>query len=403
MSPVAGTAATGDDGHAPHAWERGVTGWHIAFALVLLTTLGVTIVEAISPARKAATAVLLIVLAAWYVGVGRAAMRRHAGRLSAAYLAGSLLLLLALIPLTPVAWILLFALCPQSFAALPVRRSTIATVAVLAVAAVGAMSYWSAHERQVRPWVIVGLGLAVFLALVQQHWIERIVAQSRERAELIERLERARTELTEAQRQAGALIERERLASEIHDTLAQGFSSILMLLQGAEFEVRNDPGEAERHIGLARRTAHENLAEARALVAALSPAPLNATALDEALERLVERFRAELPLDADLRIEGRPARKLSRDTQVVLLRTLQEALANVRKHAAAGSVRVRLAYHGAAVALTISDDGTGFDTAVPGDGFGLTGMRRRVEQIGGAVAVESSPGAGTTIRVRVPC
>lgn len=402
MSSAARAATAVQEGSRRNAWERGAAGWHAAFALVLVATLGVTLAEAISPVRKVAATALLVILAVWYASVGRAAMHRHGGRLSAAYLGGSLVLVVPLFLVTPAAWILLFALCPQSFAALPIRRITIATVGVLGVAAASVVSYWPGRDREVLLWAIVVLAVGVVLSLMQQHWIGRIVAESRERAELIDRLEGTQAELAEAQRQAGALLERERLAGEIHDTLAQGFSSILMLLQAAEFEIRSDPGEAERHVELARHTAYENLAEARALVAALTPVSLNATTLDEALGRLVDRFGAELPLNAELSIDGAAVRPLARDSEVVLLRAAQEALANVRKHAESSGLRVRLCYDETVVGLVIADDGKGFDPALSHGGFGLHGMRRRLEQIGGSVEIESSPGSGTTVRVRVP-
>ena len=159
------------------------------------------------------------------------------------------------------------------------------------------------------------------------------------------------------------LEERTRLAREIHDTLAQGFSSIIVLLQAAEAGLAG-PGlaSARRQLELAAQTARENLADARALIGALSPASLVSESLPGALRRVTERAAAEAGISASFDVSGTP-RPLTAASDVVLLRVGQEALANVRKHAAAGSVQVLLRYQPAAVSLAVTDDGQGFDPA----------------------------------------
>jgi signal transduction histidine kinase len=173
-----------------------------------------------------------------------------------------------------------------------------------------------------------------------------------------------------------------------------------MLLQAAEPRLADDPGEARRQIGLAVRTARENLAEARALVAAVPPAALGESSLDEAVRRLVGRLGEELDLDTECVVSGEP-RRLAARSEVVLLRAAQEGLANVRKHAKAGSVAVTLDYGATAVRLEVRDDGTGFDPETA-SGFGLRGMRERAAQVDGTLDVRSTPGAGTSITVEVP-
>jgi signal transduction histidine kinase len=194
------------------------------------------------------------------------------------------------------------------------------------------------------------------------------------------------------------LAERERLAREIHDTLAQGFTSVVVLLELAESEVDTDPAAARQRLATARATARQNLAEARALVAALSPADLQVAPLPEAIGRLVDRFGAETGLAARLSVSGEP-RSLPANEEVVLLRSAQEALANVRKHAGAGRVEVSLDSTGTRTSLAVADDGAGFDPAAPTGGYGLAGMRRRVEEIGGTLSIHSGPG-GTRVEVR---
>jgi signal transduction histidine kinase len=236
-------------------------------------------------------------------------------------------------------------------------------------------------------------------------WITRIIAQSVERRQLIEQLESTRSELAEAERASGRLAERQRLARDIHDTLAQGFVSIVLQLQAAEAELPEGATAARGHLERARRTARDNLAEARRLVWDLRPEALAAAPLAEALERLADRVADETGLVATATVTGTP-RPLSADTEVTLLRVTQEALANVTRHSGAGRVAVTLSYMDGEAALDVRDDGAGFaptaDGHGPNGGLGLRGMRERVEALGGRLAVESAPGRGTTIAVTVP-
>ncbi|GAA1266749.1 hypothetical protein Psi02_08420 [Planotetraspora silvatica] len=218
--------------------------------------------------------------------------------------------------------------------------------------------------------------------------------QSEERAALIAELEAQRAEVARLSAERGALAERERLAGEIHDTLAQGFTSIIMLIQAAEAQA--DPA---RHLRLAVQTARENLAEARALVAALGSAPLDGSALDEALVRLTDRLGQESETAAAFTVHGE-SRPLTPPTEVVLIRAAQEALANVCRHATAGRVDVSVTYGPRTVTLEVRDDGRGFDPSATG-GYGLRAIRSRVEQAGGSMRVRSSPREGTTLTFEV--
>jgi signal transduction histidine kinase len=193
--------------------------------------------------------------------------------------------------------------------------------------------------------------------------------------------------------------ERERLAAEIHDTLAQGFTSILTLVQAASAELARDPDRTRAHLDLAARTARENLGEARALVGALTPAAMGSGSLVDAVRRQAARLTEECGIEAEFVNEGELG-ALPTAVEVVLLRTAQEALTNVRKHSGAGFVRVMLGGEADRVWLSVVDDGSGFDATRPSDGFGLRGMRNRVEQVGGRLTVDSGP-IGTTVRVEV--
>lgn len=196
--------------------------------------------------------------------------------------------------------------------------------------------------------------------------------------------------------------ERNRLAREIHDTLAQGFTGIILQLEGAEQVLSRDTGAAQEHIDKARALARNSLQEARRSLWNLLPGPLERDTLDGAIFQAVQELGAEGDAEVTFRCTGEP-HELSVEAQRCLLRVTQEALANVRKHAAAKHVDVALAYQDAGVSLTIRDDGAGFDPdatlAGPRSGFGLIGMRERCQLANGVFTVESAPAQGTVIHV----
>lgn len=215
-------------------------------------------------------------------------------------------------------------------------------------------------------------------------------------------------QLVEQGRQIGALEERQRLAREIHDTLAQGFASIVMHLEAAEQALPAKTETALDHLDGARRTAREGLAEARRVVWALRPEILEGTSLAEAIERIARRWSEETGISASTEVTG-TRRSLPTHAEATLIRVTQEALANVRKHARAHAVAITLSFMEDEVALDVRDDGVGFDpslisqaTSYTGGGFGLLAMRERVTQLGGVLIVESQPGEGTTLVVTLP-
>jgi len=164
-----------------------------------------------------------------------------------------------------------------------------------------------------------------------------------------------------------------------------------------------DAARLAERLAMIEEVARENLGEARSLVAASAPVGLDGATLTDAVRRLVSRFGAETGIAAGVSVTGEPA-GLSRDREVVVLRSAQEALANVRRHSGARSVTVNLTGTKDAASLEVTDDGKGFDildTNRP-SGFGLTGMRDRVEACGGELSLVSAPGRGTRVVVRLP-
>lgn len=222
-------------------------------------------------------------------------------------------------------------------------------------------------------------------------YFSSMARQSEERKRLIEELRAAQEARAAAEREAGVADERQRLARDIHDSLTQGFASVVMLLEAAQATV---PGN--KHLSQALRAARENLVESRRVVGALRPGELDAYGLPEALRRLSERLADETGIDAHTVITG-AHRPLDTQVQAELLRVAQEAVANVRRHARAGRVTLTLSYMEDLVVLDVHDDGDGFDPGQGASGHGLSIMQERMEQVGGTLLVESASGAGTTV------
>ncbi|MFI5529081.1 sensor histidine kinase [Kitasatospora sp. NPDC051853] len=249
------------------------------------------------------------------------------------------------------------------------------------------------------PPAVAGLATVVFLQMERQ--------AERQRA-LIADLVSTRRALADTNRREGVLAERQRLAIEIHDTLAQGLSSQQMLLQAADRVWDSDPATARTHVHTATSIAARSLAEARRFVRDLTPADLaGGVGLDRALRTLADREAAESGLTVRCHLEGAPA-PLPDAVRSALLRIAQGALANVREHSGARTAALTLSYLGDQVVLDIGDDGRGLPPAPPDSdadpsrGHGLPAMRARVRQLGGTLTVESTPGEGTVITAAIP-
>ena len=208
--------------------------------------------------------------------------------------------------------------------------------------------------------------------------------------------------LSQQSSRAAVIAERNRLARDIHDTLAQGFTGVIVQLEAAaDAETRGLTVESARHLSRASELARESLQEARRSVHALRAQLLENNDLPVAFEVLFEKMTAETGLKASLVVDGTP-RRLPCDFAENLLRIGQEALANVLRHSGARRFTARLVYETAAVHLELRDNGSGFDPTANHEGFGLLGMKERVESMGGRVTIESAPGVGTTISIVIP-
>ncbi len=255
--------------------------------------------------------------------------------------------------------------------------------------------------------IFISFTISAFFTVLLGLYIDAIFRQNREKQRMIEELEAARTELAKAERQAGVLEERQRLAGEIHDTLAQGFTSVVMHLEAADQLLEGDLPAARKHIDQARQTARQSLGEARQTLWALRPDVARHEPLAQALQRVAMRWSEESGLPAHLEVTGK-ADPLPAPIEATLIRAAQEGLANVRKHARAGQVNLTLTYMDDEVILDVQDDGVGFEPAGAAlqagteQGYGLMALQERAAQLGGSLQVESAPGEGTTVVVALP-
>lgn len=342
------------------------------------------------------------------------------GPLMGLYYTGLTVLGAGLVALAPWYGIFAFVGYPHAFMCLKGRWryvGVVTTSMIMAVAYMGGIGRISADEWWL--WCaisLVSVGLAggsFYLAEITDQLGRK---QKRALAGLHEanvRLEAALEEnaglhaqmLVQA-REAGVLDERQRMAREIHDTLAQGLAGILTQLQTAE-QALDEPASVRRSVTTAMNLARESLTEARRTVHAVDPEVLADARLPEAISDLTGRWSEANHIQAVLTTTGDP-RPMHADVEVTLLRAAQEALANVAKHAKAGCVVLTLSYMEDVVTLDVRDDGMGFAPNAKrangsgNGGFGLAGMRQRVQRLAGRLDIESEPGDGTVISASVP-
>jgi nitrate/nitrite-specific signal transduction histidine kinase len=216
--------------------------------------------------------------------------------------------------------------------------------------------------------------------------------------------------LYEETRQIAVMEERNRMAREIHDTLAQGFSGIILQLEAAEQAMGSDEPALQRHLNQARNLARKSLAEARRSVWNLRPQALEQKPLADAIRQEADRFSQATGVSVKLNVLGNK-RNLPPEIEAGILRIFQESITNVRKHANATEVEVNLTFNDSTAELTVRDNGVGFKPKVTGDGeggkkksdtFGLISMRERARGFGGTFEVQSRAGKGTLVKIVIP-
>jgi len=366
--------------------------WHVAVTVMSVTLIAVVLLADFPQGRQIGATAAIVVFAIGWFAVGRFALD-FAYRWAAVVLAVVIIITLGIaVAFVPFAAIMQCVAYPLLWVTASRTRMALITNTLLALS-VG-IGYWASTGNIVEVVLTVGLSLGFSIALGL--WITRISELSEQRQQLLTELRDAQEQLAAAHRETGVSSERERLAREIHDTIAQDLTGLVMLAQRAQRELpQNTAGPT---LALIEESAMTALAETRALVAASAPVGLGG-GIQDALTRLAERFERETGVPVT--VETTNTGGLGRDTEVVLLRIAQEGLANVRKHSAASTAALVLRANASGVRLEVRDDGRGFDLDAPTDGFGLGGMRDRLALVNGQLDVASSA-SGTVLTATLP-
>jgi signal transduction histidine kinase len=210
------------------------------------------------------------------------------------------------------------------------------------------------------------------------------------------------TRLSEKSQRSAVLAERNRLAREVHDTLAQGLTGVIVQLEAAgEAMGQSQPTKASGHLERASQLARESLQEARRSVRALRPQALEENSLSIALNELLAKMTADTPITAKLTVDGEP-RLLPQVWENNLLRIAQEVLTNALRHSQATEFCGRLSFGGREVGLHLRDNGIGFHPEEQHEGFGLQGIRERAETMAGKLAIQSEKGRGVSVSIVLP-
>ncbi len=377
--------------------------WDVAVTAVTVIVLPVALLQDLSTPPDAATGVAsvgLVILAYFFIARPELSDAAPRWRLVAftGVAAAALVIGVATVPFLAMMQVMIY---PLGWVIAASRRPAIIASCVFAVAVFFGFFIGSGFTLD---GAVAGLITAVFslaFSIAFGLWIASISDHAEERGRLLAELDLAQTELEALALERGASQERERLARDIHDTLAQTLAGLVILAERAGRQSRERQTDAAAvTIGTVEQVARDALAESRALVARMAAVP-SELAFEAAVERLAERFRVESGLDIEVDLaELAPDAASDREAQVVALRCLQESLANVRKHADATRVVVR-ADEGEGIRLVVSDDGRGFDPEAPRTGYGIDGIRDRLALAGGALSVESADD-GTTLRIGIP-
>ncbi|MCP2283278.1 Signal transduction histidine kinase [Promicromonospora umidemergens] len=400
----------GDTGRTPRSRAPALrsmqVGQHVIAAV--LTVVGaaraIAMGTPIAPALAAAVAVIV-----WYAAGITAAPGVRSARAARWWLIGLAVVWVAAVAVSEeFVWVafLIWLLAGHLLPPWPSVGFSVLVLAVVALAPVvhdGTPSYAGFFGPLIGGVFALGISRGYLELLRDARERERLVASLRQTQDEMAAIQE---ELALTQRQSGAVAERTRLSRDIHDTVAQGLSSIRLLAHAAAD--RTSDVDAGRALQQVEGLAGDNLVDVRRIVAALAPSELEDDALAAALRRMLDRLRAETGLTADLRVDD-TVPPLPTAAEVALLRTAQSALANVRLHAAADRVVVSLVDADDTVRLDILDDGRGFDVdawnataATGGSSYGLHFMRSRLRELGGGLDVESTPGDGTALSAYLP-
>jgi signal transduction histidine kinase len=390
--------------------------WHSVFYVLLIGITGSVVWRMLSArAEVLLILALALLLALWYcfcVAIYLTVWKRHPV-ITIGYLAIGAGIWFALARIDDLYSYMLMVLFAQICILLPGLWKLVSLLVLTALMVLHALLAGS------DPGVVFLIASLTFGTLMAAFFIEASILQNiekdrilQEKDRLLHELETTQQALAVASQQAGVIAERQRLAHEIHDTLAQGFTSIIMHVEAVEgTKLTASSGTPEtlwNTLDQIREAARENLLEARRLLWALSPQALERASLPDVLDDLARKWSAEHAIAASTAVTG-SAQTLQPEIEVTLLRAAQEALNNVRKHALASEVTLTLSYMDDTVILDVQDNGTGFDpTQEPAPlsevagGFGLRALRERAARLGGQLSIESAAGEGTTLALALP-
>jgi signal transduction histidine kinase len=408
--------------------------WHVGTGALVVLLLGlVGWMPRLTPEMRILAAGALVAFAALYAAWGQRLLRQDCPR-ATGYLAASILVVAVGVYAEPNLLIMQCLLFPLIW----VLSSSIRHAIVLNVVAAPlfVLAYATGLGGSGHLWVEAFFieGLSLGFSIVLGLWINNIADLGRQKTLLYDELAAAQDQLASLSRDAGAAAERERIARDIHDTIAQTMTGIVMLAQRGRREaddasVARGPAVAETFETI-ESMGREALDEARALVATLAKLPDSDATLEQALRRVAERFGRETSLRVDVETDALPP--LPRELEVMFLRCAQEGLANVRKHARASAAVVSLSVEDGFVELRVDDDGRGYPAeaetrsaagpengaesrtetdaginALSARGFGLAGMRERLALAHGTLSIRTlrTPGGeavGASLTARAP-
>ncbi len=383
-----------------NVWDRWQLIWNSAFVGLLLLSVMLSLFSDYDSSNLVVMFILVAIFSAWYAGHAYLMVRFQQSNsiYRFAYMTIGMLLWFAMAGVDPTFIFMLALMYPSLFLALTLRWAMVGVVllGILLLFRLGI------YQSEFLPEWIGFISFSTVISVTLGIYITEIINQSQKRQALIDELALTREALANERHRSGVLEERQRLAGEIHDTLAQGLTSIITLLEASENAPTESPNATHYRLQ-AKQTARHNLEEARRFVHDLQPQLLDNQSLPAALQRLADRVSAENTFNVHFTITGTPS-QLHPAIEVVALRITQEALTNVSKHANASHVNITLSYLGQQIILDIQDDGDGFvedQRKLTGE-FGLIGMRRRIDSIGGNFTLESTPDDGTTIAAELP-
>ena len=381
----------------PEVWEQWDWVWH--FSAYGLLILNIIFVYNSDPGiiNFSFFLVLSALLGLWYIPFVNISTLRiwDNPKRGALYLVPGWAIWGGLISLTNQSLMLIGIFLPLVFSRFPIRWATgITFFQSLGLYFLYILLYPTEHWLLI---LMIILGL-LLISMIIGAFISSIIIQSTDRQRLIDDLTRSRANLMRVEREAGRLTERQRLARDIHDTLAQHFTSIIMHLSAAK---HSNPESVQSEVQQAEDAAREGLDEIRRIVWDMQPEQIEKASLVEAVEELAARWSAENSVQVKMKVTGTP-HSLPSSAETALLRISQEAMHNINKHAQAKNVNITFSFMEDMFVMDIADDGLGFEPSKIKNGFGMKTMRDRVEELSGTLTIESERGAGTAIAVSIP-